>query len=94
MKKVIAIALTTILFSGLSQACTKPAAPNLPDANSAVTAQMIKAKNEVKAYMASAQTYLDCVESSAAHNAMVDDMEKLANAFNSIVREYKARMTS
>ena len=92
MKKVAALVLSTALYSGMTMACTKPAAPELPDASSAVTAQMIKAKNDVKAYMGAAQSYLDCVKSTKDHNAMVDEMQELADAFNAIVREYKARM--
>lgn len=94
MKKVAALILSTALYSGMSMACTKPTAPTLPDAATAVTAQMIKAKNEVKAYMADAQAYLDCVKSTAAHNTMVDEMQALANTFNQIVRNYKARMAN
>lgn len=94
MKKVAALFLSTVMYSGLTLACTKPSAPVLPDASKAVTAQMIKAKNEVKAYMADAQAYLECVKGSAAHNTMVDDMQKLAASFNTIVRTYKARMTN
>ncbi len=93
MKKVAAaLVLSTTLYSGMTMACTKPEAPVLPDADTAVTAQMIKAKNEVKAYMANAQAYLECVKSTREHNAMVDEMQKLADSFNSIVRDYKARM--
>ncbi|NIB40716.1 hypothetical protein HBA55_14035 [Pseudomaricurvus alkylphenolicus] len=94
MKKLTALMLATTLYSGATLACTKPSAPVLPDVNTAVTAQMVKAKNEVKAYMAAAQDYLSCVKSTADHNAMVDDMQKLADSFNSIVRQYKARMAA
>jgi len=94
MKKVFAIALTTVLFSGVTQACTKPTAPALPDASTAVTAQMVKAKNEVKSYIASAESYLECVADAKKHNKMVDDMKTVASTFNTIVREYKQRMAN
>ena len=94
MKKVAALFLMTVMYSGLTLACTKPGAPTLPDASTAVTAQMIKAKNEVKAYMADAQAYLECVKGNAAHNGMVDEMQHLADAFNGIVRAYKSRMAN
>ncbi len=93
MIKVTALALSTVLFSGLSQACTKPEAPVLPDAATAVTAQMVKAKNEVKAYMTNAEAYLECA-SAAEHNKMVDNMNEVANGFNDAVRAYKERMTN
>jgi len=94
MKKIAALILSTALYSGMSMACTKPTAPTLPDASTAVTAQMIKAKNEVKAYMGAAEEYLECVKSTAAHNTMVDEMQALANSFNQVVRSYKARMAN
>ena len=82
------------MYSGLTFACTKPVAPELPDISTAVTAQMVKAKNEVKAYMTDAEAYLDCVKDDIEHNAMVDDMQKLAEKFNAMVRTYKARMAN
>lgn len=93
MIKVFALVLSTVMFSGLTQACSKPAAPLLPDASTAVTAQMVKAKNEVKAYMAEAEAYLECA-STTEHNQMVDNMKQLADGFNSAVRQYKARMSN
>ena len=84
-------ALSTSAFA----ACDKPTAPELPDPASAVTAQMIKAKNDVKAYLDAANGYIGCVKGNAArHNAMVEDMEKIADTFNSAVRAYKERMAN
>lgn len=94
MKNIIALALSTVLFSGMSQACDKPTAPALPDASTAVTAQMVKAKNDVQAYMSAAEAYLECVADTAAHNEMVDSMKQVADNFNSAVRAYKTRMAN
>jgi len=94
MLKVITLVLSTVLFSGLTHACDKPVAPLLPDASTAVTAQMVKAKNQVKAYMSSAEAYLECAADAAAHNEMIDNMKQVADAFNSAVRAYKDRMTN
>ena len=74
-------------------ACDKPGKPELPDPETAVTPQMIKAKNDVKAYLADAEKYLKCNLSNKQHNAMVDDMKGVADDFNVIVRSYKARMS-
>ncbi|MBB3167416.1 hypothetical protein [Simiduia aestuariiviva] len=94
MNKVLAVLFATALLSTAAQACVKPNAPELPDPASAVTAQMIKAKNDVKAYLDAANGYIDCVKGSASrHNAMVDEMEKVADTFNAAVRTYKERMT-
>ena len=94
MIKATAFVLSAVLFSGLTQACTKPAAPNLPDAATAVTAQMVKAKNEVKIYLADANSYLACVNNDRKHNKMVKTMEKVGKAFNGAVRQYKERMAN
>lgn len=65
----------------------------MPDPDTAVTAQMIKAKNEMKAFIYAAEGYLECVEKDAAkHNQMVDEMQAAADTFNQIVRKYKSRM--
>ena len=81
-----------ILFTNFAVACDKPASPSLPDPDTAVTPQMIKAKNDVKTYLASAEAYLKCNISTKQHNGMVDDMKSVADGFNKIVRSYKARM--
>jgi len=94
MLKVITLVLSSLLFSGFTYACDKPVAPLLPDASTAVTAQMVKAKNQVKAYMSSAEAYLECASDAAAHNEMIDSMKQVADAFNSAVRAYKDRMTN
>jgi len=86
---------TLILLSLSSQqllACSRPTAPELPDAATAVTPQMIKAKNDVKAYVGEAKAFLDCTKSTKKHNRMVDEMNSVASEFNSIVRAYKARL--
>lgn len=88
--------LATLLFlasSAAFAACDKPEPPALPDPDAAVTAQMIKAKNDMKDYIGAAEAYLKCVESdSKRYNAMVDTMQKAAEEFNAIVRKYKDRM--
>lgn len=83
---------TFVLFAHTSFACDKPGMPELPNPATAVTPQMIKAKNEVKTYLSSAETYLKCNISTKQHNGMVDDMKSVADSFNTIVRAYKARM--
>ncbi len=89
-----ALVFTGLLaISGITVACDKPAPPSLPDPTSAVTAQMVKAKNDMKSYIDQAEAYLKCVEADAAkYNDMVDTMQKAADDFNGIVRKYKNRM--
>ena len=76
--------------------CQKPAAPALPDANTAVTPEMVKAKNQVTAYMKDAEAYLSCLGKGNVtdYNAMVDSMEKLAAEFNSLIKKFKSRVSA
>lgn len=78
--------------SSLTFACDKPATPTLPDPATAVTPQMVKAKNDVKAFLGAAEAYLKCNISTKQHNNMVDEMKSVADDFNTIVRAYKARL--
>jgi len=95
MIKATAFVLSTVLFSGLTHAaCVKPEAPVLPDASTAVTAQMVKAKNDVQAYMTGANAYLECVSNDKKHNRMVKSMKKIGKQFNVAVRSYKERMAN
>lgn len=91
-RKLLFSALILALYAPLSLACSKPAAPELPDPATAVTPQMVKAQNDVKAYMEQADTYLKCNINATQHNAMVKEMKSLADEFNGIIRAYKARM--
>lgn len=90
--KTIATALA-LTISGQIMACSKPPSPVLPDPGTAVTAQMIKAKNDMKSYIKAAEDYLHCVESDTKrYNNMVDEMQSAAEGFNGIVKKYKKRM--
>ncbi len=84
-------ALTFALISSVALACDRPAKPELPDPASAVTPQMIKAKNDVKTFLAAAEVYLKCNITTKQHNAMVDEMHSIAEDFNKVVRAYKDR---
>ncbi|MFT5579369.1 MAG: hypothetical protein ACI9WS_002128 [Paraglaciecola psychrophila] len=94
MIKVTALVLSTILFTGMAQACTKPEAPILPDAATAVTAQMMKAKNDVNDYLKGANLYLECVRNDLKANRMVKSMKQVGEDFNLTVRSYKERMSN
>jgi hypothetical protein len=80
------------IFSLNVIACEKPQAPEMPNPQTAVTPQMIKAKRDFQSYLAEAKTYLKCVGDDRSHNAMVDEMKTKAAAFNHIMGEYKKRM--
>jgi len=96
LKKLLAASIiSTSLFAGHAFAsCDKPSAPALPDANTAVTPEMVKAKNQVTTYMKEAEAYLSCLDKGNVvdHNTMVDSMEKIAAQFNELIKEFKARV--
>ena len=91
-QKLIAAAILASC-SSLTLACDKPTSPSLPDPATAVTPQMVKAKNDVKAFLGAAEAYLKCNISTKQHNNMVDEMKSVADDFNEIVRAYKARLS-
>lgn len=93
MKKyVIALTLTAALSSG-AYACSKPdIKPEFPDPATAVSAQMVKANNDVKAYVKAMEEYLGCAGlSRSAEKKELDDLKAYAESFNVIIRAYKAK---
>ena len=95
MNRALACVAFFFALSGAAYAdCPRPSAPEIPDPNSAVTAQMVKAQKEVKAFIADAESYLKCVRRPSEHDSMVDEMESVANNFNQSIRAYKEKMES
>lgn len=93
MKKyLVAFALTAVVSSG-AYACNKPASkPEFPDAETAVSAQMVKANNDVKAYVKEMQEYLGCARlSKTAEKNELDELKAYAESFNQVIRAYKAK---
>lgn len=82
-----------VVSSMAAAACDKPAAkPEIPDAATVVTAQMVKANNDMKAYVKDMQTYLGCAGLSRSDEKKeLDALQKFAEDFNAVVRAYKAR---
>lgn len=89
--RLIIIAIGVMGFTQISAACEAPAEPNIPNAETTVTAEMVKAQKDIKAYMAAAEAYLSCVRSSSKHNKMVTRMQEVADDFNKVVRAFKER---
>jgi hypothetical protein len=81
------------LASTVAFACSKPAEkPEIPDAATVVTAQMVKANNDVKAYVKAVQDYVGCAGLSRSEEKKeLDELQKFAEDFNKVVRAYKAR---
>lgn len=91
MKKLLlALSLSAVVSSPV-WACEEPQnKPEIPDPNSAVTAQMVKANNEVKTYVRAQEDYLNCAGLSSselrqAENELVEYAEK----FNQAIRTFK-----
>lgn len=87
---------SALVVSAPSFACDKPAAkPAIPDAETVVTAQMVKANNEVKAYVQAVQDYLGCARLSRSKEQQeLDELKQFADDFNVVVRAFKARSNS
>lgn len=85
--------LAVVCVPGVSLACSEPAKPgDFPDPSTAVTAQMVKANNEVKAYVKAMEEYLGCSGMSRSdQNKAVKDLEEYAESFNKLIREFKSR---
>ena len=58
--KAVALSSCILAAQGVLAECAEPTRPSLPDPATAVTPEMVKAKNEVKAYMSQADEYMSC----------------------------------
>jgi hypothetical protein len=96
-KTVLALSFVSIAgFAAQSFACSPPAEkPEIPDAATVVTAQMVKANNDVKAYIKATEDYLSCAKLSRSdEKKAIDDLKQFAEEFNVVVRAFKARSNS
>ncbi len=92
MNRFFAASITALFISnGAFAACISNDAPALPDPETAVLAQMVKAQNEVKSYIKSQEAYLSCTKSGLRYDRASKEMKRVANDFISITRAYKAR---
>lgn len=81
------------LLAAQANACNKPSGkPTFPDPQTAVSAQMVKAHNDVKAYVKAVESYLGCAGlSRAAEKKELDELKQFAESFNEVIRAYKAK---
>ena len=89
--KLCIVVLMASIGQFAAAACMAPAEPALPNAETAVLAEMVKAAKDVKAFIAEANKYLGCVQSTQAHDKMVDRMHVVADDFNGLTTMFKAR---
>lgn len=83
----------SLLISVSALACSKPETkPEIPDAATVVTAQMVKANNEIKAYVKAMEEYLICAKlPRSQERAAVDELKSFAEEFNVVIRAFKAK---
>lgn len=95
-KTLLAMSFCSLLISVPSFACSKPdVKPEIPDADTVVTAQMVKANNEVKAYVKAVEEYIACAKLPRSQEKQeIDDLKKFAEDFNVVVRAFKAKSGS
>jgi hypothetical protein len=94
---VLLLALAGSLYSvtGLADACHGPSAPtNFPEPSTATQEDIVAAQQSVKQYLTDMEAALKCFDAEhndTAHNTAVDDMQKTATKFNTVLRAFKAR---
>jgi hypothetical protein len=98
------VVTASLLFSGSVLACQAPAMPEVPDGSQATKEHMVQAQSAVKMYMGDANNYLACLdeaingsvrksekmELNRAYNRAVDQMNEIADAFNSALKKFKS----
>jgi len=86
--------LSLVVSSGVATAatCELPPNPEFPDPDTAVLPQMVKAKNDINAYIASIETYLVCAKRSTRKSTIAAERRiKISKQYNSIVRAFRKR---
>lgn len=93
MKPMLVVLLTASMTIAqyTSAGCTRPDEPSLPNVETAVLAEMVKASKDVKGYIAAANKYLGCTRNSADHDKVVARMRVVADSFNELTTTFKAR---
>jgi hypothetical protein len=79
----------------MADTCHAPSAPsNFPEPVTATEQDILAAQQSVKQYLTDMEATLKCFDAAhndSAHNMAVDDMQKTASKFNSVLRAYRAR---
>ncbi len=91
IKKLVVALSFSACFALPALACEAPAnKPEIPDPLTAVTAQMVKSNNEVKAYVSSYTAYLNCAGLGSAELRKEERaLKEYAEQFNQAIREFK-----
>jgi hypothetical protein len=81
--------------TGRADSCHGPNAPStFPDPSTATEQEILAAQQSVKQYLTDMESVLKCMESAhndGARDAAVDDMQKTAAKFNTVLRSFRSR---
>ncbi|MGI1679696.1 MAG: hypothetical protein K6L75_13230 [Cellvibrionaceae bacterium] len=94
MNKLLISIIIFLVNTTAYATCKAPEPPVIPDPETTVTAEMVKAQNDVKAFLSAAERFLKCTKSTSRHNQMVDKMKNIGDDFNNTVKAYKTRMAN
>ena len=94
---LLILATTGSLYAatGLADSCHGPSAPStFPDPATATEQDILAAQQSVKHYLTEMESVLKCVDSAhndTARNAAIDDMQRTATKFNTVLRAYRSK---
>jgi hypothetical protein len=100
MRGIVPLLILTAVGSlyattGLADSCHGPSAPStFPDPSTATEQDILAAQQTVKKYLTDMESVLKCVDAAhndLAHNVAIDDMQKTAAKFNTVLRAYRSK---
>jgi hypothetical protein len=100
MRGIVPLLILTAVGSlyattSLADSCHGPSAPStFPDPSTATEQDILAAQQTVKQYLTEMESALKCMDAAhneMAHNIAIDDMQKTAAKFNTVLRAFKSR---
>jgi hypothetical protein len=86
---------TLCATAAMADGCHGPSAPsNFPEPATATEQDILAAQQSVKQYLTDMEATLKCFDAAhndSAHNMAVDDMQRTAAKFNTVLRAFRAR---
>jgi hypothetical protein len=101
MRGIVSLLILTAAGSlyaatGFADSCHGPSAPTaFPEPSTATAEEILAAQQSVKQYLTDMESLVKCLDaaghSDLAHNIAVDEMQRTAAKFNTVVRAYRSR---
>jgi hypothetical protein len=100
MRGIVPLLILTAVGSlyattGLADSCHEPSAPStFPDPSTATEQDILAAQQTVKKYLTDMESVLKCVDAAhndLGHNVAIDDMQRTAAKFNTVLRAYRSK---